>query len=74
MNIQAYDKAANEFKSAVEQNSSSAKAYEGLGECYFLMDDFSAAKEMFGKTLSLEEGNKNALNKMKLINERLKGK
>ncbi|HEX3075031.1 MAG TPA: glycosyltransferase, partial [Ignavibacteriales bacterium] len=74
LNIQAYDKAANEFKSAVEQNSSSAKAYEGLGECYFLMDDFGAAKEMFGKTLSLEEENKNALNKMKLINERLKGK
>lgn len=72
--MQVYDKAVDEFKSAAAQNNNSAKAYEGLGECYFFMDDLKSAKEMFSKTLALEEENKNALNKIKLINERLAGK
>lgn len=69
LSLKNYEAAKEEFMKAINLNSNSSKAYEGLGEAYYGLNEFMKAKEAFNNALELG-GGENAKLKLKLIEDK----
>lgn len=59
-----YEKAAEQFRAAAEQNPDSPQAYNYLGLCYFKQKNYESAGEQFEKAVALDPSFASAYNNL----------